>query len=49
MCIFISRVIKKGEMKFAEGNERPSKQDAWSEAKFAITISQPFKFGHTLA
>jgi hypothetical protein len=37
MCIFSSGVKKKGEMKSAEGNGRPSKQDAWSVEKFSIT------------
>jgi hypothetical protein len=28
---------QKGDFKSAEGNGRPSKQDAWSEEKFVVT------------
>jgi hypothetical protein len=35
ICIFGSEV-KKGELKSAEGNGRPSKQATWSEAKFVV-------------
>jgi hypothetical protein len=37
MCIFGSGMNKKGHFKFADGNGRPSKQVAWSEAKFVVT------------
>jgi hypothetical protein len=37
MCIFSSIVNKKGEMKSAEGNGRPSKKDAWSVENISIT------------
>jgi hypothetical protein len=39
MCIFSFGVIKKGEMKSAEVNGKPSKQDAWSEEKISIANS----------
>ena len=34
---FLSLGTAKGDFKFAEGNEMPSKQFAWSEAKFVVT------------
>jgi hypothetical protein len=47
-CLTVARVYgkklyfllwseQKGEFKSAEGNGRPSKQDAWSVEKFSIT------------
>jgi hypothetical protein len=34
-------VYQKEKMKFADGNGRPSKQDAWSVEKYAI-IDAPY-------